>query len=212
VPETPPPYLPVSLKIDGKACLVVGGGPVAARKAKNLLECGADVTVVAPDVCADLSALAPLTLLQRPYRHGEAADYQLVVTATGIPAVDGEVFADAEAAGVWVNSADDPVHCSFILPSVHRDGPVSIAVSTSGSSPALASWLRRKVAQHVGPGLGPLAEVLADARRRLHESGRSTESVDWVGLLDGPLPSLVESGQLKEARRLINQAVGLDDH
>jgi siroheme synthase-like protein len=207
VPES---YLPVSLNIDGRSCLVVGGGPVAARKAKNLLDCGAQVTVIAPELSHEMSALEAVTYVRRPYQKGDAASYRLVVTATGIPTVDGEVFADADAAGVWVNSADDPVHCSFILPSVHRDGPVSIAVSTSGSSPALASWLRRRIADDVGDGLGSLAELLAEARQRLHLAGRTTETVDWSGLLNGPLASLVQDGRILEAQQLINQTIGLD--
>jgi siroheme synthase-like protein len=203
-------YLPVSLNIDGRPCLVVGGGPVAARKARNLLECGALVTVIAPALSNEMSALEAVTHVRRPYQKGDAASYRLVVTATGIPTVDSEVFADADAAGVWVNSADDPVHCSFILPSVHRDGPVSIAVSTAGRSPALASWLRRRIAEDVG-GLGNLAGLLGEARRRLHEAGRTTETVDWSELLNGPLASLVQAGRIPEAQQLIDRAIGLDD-
>jgi precorrin-2 dehydrogenase len=207
VPDSSVPYFPVSLKVSGQSCLVVGGGPVAARKASHLLECGALVTVVAPAIGPDMQALAPLTIEQRPYATGEAANFRLVVTATGDPAVDGAVYADAEAAGVWVNSADDPVHCSFILPSVHRSGPVSIAVSTSGSSPALATWLRRRIATELGDGVDVLAELLAEARRRVQVAGRSTESVDWSALLDGPLPSLVRDGKLAEAQALIDGAI-----
>jgi siroheme synthase-like protein len=104
------------------------------------------------------------------------------------------------------------VHCSFILPSVHRDGPVSLAVSTSGSSPALASWLRRRIADDLGPGLGDLAELLAAARQRLHDARRSTEAVDWTELLNGPLPALVREGRLAEAQQLVDQAIGLEKH
>ena len=79
---------------------------------------------------------------ERPYRRGEVAGYRLAVAATGDPAVNRAVFEDGESAGVWVNSADDPASCSFILPAIARQGPVSVAVSTSGFSPALASWLK----------------------------------------------------------------------
>jgi precorrin-2 dehydrogenase / sirohydrochlorin ferrochelatase len=211
VPEPPQAYLPVSLNVDGRPCLVVGGGPVAARKARNLIDCGARVTVLAPDLCAEMSALEPFTHLARRYRSGDAAPYRLVITATGDPAVDGEVFADAEAAGVWVNSADDPEHCSVILPSVHRDGPVSIAVSTSGSSPALATWLRQRIADELGDGVGELAEVLGAARQRLQREGRTTETVDWSGLLNGSLPALLREGRKVDAQRLIDQAIGLEN-
>jgi siroheme synthase-like protein len=189
---------------------VVGGGPVATRKAGGLLDCGAVVTVVAPAVCAAMARLAPLTIERRPYARGEAGAYRLVITATGIGAVDGAVSADAKAARVWVNSADDPAHCSFILPSVHRDGPVTLAVSTGGRSPALASWLRQQLAAQSGPGLGHLAELLGRARQRLHDEGVSTESVAWAVLLDGPLPALMRAGRFDEARALVEAATGVD--
>jgi siroheme synthase-like protein len=186
---------------------------VAARKARGLLEAGALVTVVAPLVGPEMEALGPLGELaveRRAYASGEAAHYRLVVTATGRPEVDSAVYADAEAAGVWVNSADDSDHCSFILPAVHRDGPVTIAVSTAGLSPALASWLRRQVATQSGPGLGALAQLLGRARALIKASGRGTESVDWAALLDGPLPALVRNGEMEAAVRLVEAAAGVD--
>jgi siroheme synthase-like protein len=203
-------YYPVSLNVEGRACLVVGGGPVAARKALGLLGCGAIVTVIAPDICPAMAELGPLHIERRPYAAGDATAYRLVVTATGIPAVDGAVFADAEAAGVWVNSADDSAHCSFILPSVHRDGAVTIAVSTAGQSPALASWLRAQLGAQYGTELGPLAELLGRARQRMHDAGRSTELVDWAALLDGPLPGLAREGRWDEAKALVEAATGTD--
>jgi siroheme synthase-like protein len=181
---------------------------VAARKARGLLECRALVTVIAREVGTAMAELAPLHIERRAYATGDAAAFRLVITATGIPAVDGAVYADAEAAGVWVNSADDVAHCSLILPSVWRDGAVTIAVSTGGSSPALATWLRGRVTAQCGPGLGELADVLGRARRSLHEAGRSTETVDWVALLDGPLPGLVHDGRWEEVRALIEAATG----
>jgi siroheme synthase-like protein len=182
---------------------------VAARKAGGLVRCGALVTVIAPEVCAAMAALTPLTIARRDYAPGDAAGYRLVVTATGIPDIDGAVYADAEAAGVWVNSADDVAHCTFILPSVHRDGPVTVAVSTGGTSPALARWLRAELAERAGPGLGELADLLGLARQRLHDTGQSTEEVDWAALLDGPLPALVRAGHGEAARSLVEEATGV---
>ncbi|MGH9109299.1 MAG: precorrin-2 dehydrogenase/sirohydrochlorin ferrochelatase family protein [Acidimicrobiales bacterium] len=208
----PAPY-PVSLVVAGRPCLVVGGGPVAARKVAGLAASGARVTVVAPRVApaiAELIGRAPVTVCRRRYRSGEAARYRLVVTATGVAEVDAAVAADADAAGVWVNSADDLAHCTFLLPAVHRDGPVTVAVSTGGASPALATWLRRRLAAGCGDALGTLARMLEEARRRLQERGRPTTSVDWQALLDGPLPTLVGDGRLAEARRILDDAVGRD--
>ncbi len=196
----------VSLDVAGRRCLVVGGGPVAARKARTLLDCGAQVTVIAPSVSEEMESLSPVTIERRPYQRGEAAGFRLVFTATGISDVDGAVHADAEAANIWVNSADDLEHCTFTLPSVHRDGSVTVAVSTGGASPALASWLRGEMAPLLD-GTGDLARLLAAARARLKESGRSTEDVDWKSLLDGVVPGLVREGRLDEAAALIDGAV-----
>jgi len=210
-----PAFYPVALRVAGRACLVVGGGTVAARKAAGLAACGAVVTVVAPDLDPAVEALAAgpapaiggsVTIERRRYMPGDAGRYRLVVTATGIADVDGAVACEAEAAGVWVNSADDPGHCTFLLPSVHRDGPVSVAVSTGGASPALATWLRRRIARAIGSDLGLLAELLAEARRRLQAEGRATEVVDWHALLDGPLPGLVSGGEIHAARELLAEA------
>ncbi|MGP0032048.1 MAG: bifunctional precorrin-2 dehydrogenase/sirohydrochlorin ferrochelatase [Acidimicrobiales bacterium] len=202
------PYYPVSLRLSGLPCLVVGGGPVAARKARGLLAAGAAVTVIAPDVGAELAGLRTLAIARRPYAPGDARPFRLVVAATGDPAVDGAVFADAEAAGVWVNSVDDPDHCTVILPSVHRDGPVTVAVSTGGNSPALASWLRDRLARSGATGLGALAELLGRARGALRDGGIRTDTVDWVALLDGPLPALVAAGRMEEATALVETAIG----
>jgi len=211
------PLYPVGLMVADRPCLVVGGGPVAARKIRGLLECGAAVTVVAPEVHRAIALLAadgtiaaidgsPLDVQIRPYRPGEAADYRLVIAATGDPDVDGRVHADAEAGGIWVNSADDPAHCSVILPAVHRQGPVSVAVSTSGASPALAGWLRDRIAAGLDRDLATLADLLSEARAAVRARGGSTEDVDWKALLDGPLPDLVSSGRLGEARDLLRRA------
>jgi siroheme synthase-like protein len=210
LPE-PPSYYPVSLDVSGRPCLVVGGGRVAARKARTLLDCGGKVTVIAPELSADMEALAPLlhALERRPYGTGEATAFRLVVTATGIPEVDGAVYTDAEAAGVWTNSADDVAHSSFILPAVHRDGPVTVSVSTGGLSPALASWLRTRVAADCGDGIAMLAHLLGEARARLKETGRSSESVDWHQLLDGPLLDLVRAGDMDGARAAVQAATGV---
>ncbi|HZU79559.1 MAG TPA: hypothetical protein VE991_06550, partial [Acidimicrobiales bacterium] len=112
--------------------------------------------------------------------------------------------------GVWVNSADDPAHCSFALPAVWRDGPVSVAVATGGASPALAGWLRDRLGAAAGAQVGALAELLGEARTRLRAEGRSTEEVDWRALLDGPVPALVASGRVAEARSMLSEALGWD--
>jgi siroheme synthase-like protein len=181
---------------------------VAARKARGLAACGALVTVVAPELAPEMEELVPRlhAVERRPYASGDAARFRLVVTATGDADVDASVYADADAAGVWVNSADDRDHSSFILPAVHRDGAVTVAVSTGGLSPALASWLRNRLAAACGQGMGTLAHVLGEARARLRAEAVPVDSVDWVALLDGPLPALVAAGDLDNAMAIMKAA------
>lgn len=207
----PPLFYPVELDVSGRSCLVVGGGPVAARKARALIDCGAAVTVIAPSLCDDMEELVTLlhAVERREYGAGDASAFRLVVTATGIPAVDGEVYADAEEAGVWANAADDLAHSSFILPAVHRDGAVTVSVSTGGLSPALASWLRTRAAAECGDGIGILAQLLGEARANLKRAGLPTDSVDWARLLDGPLLGLVQAGEIDNARATVLAATGL---
>ena len=191
---------------------------MAARKVRTLLACGAAVTVVAPEVheatgeLAESGAIAaidaaPLRIELRPYRSGEAADFQLVVAATGDRSVDDEVHRDAVAAGVWVNVADDPSRCTFVLPAVTRHGDVTIAVSTGGASPALAAWLRDRVDEWIGSDVGELAALLEEARGRVRARGESTESVDWRAALDAGLPELVREGRMAEARALLDAVI-----
>ena len=151
---------------------------MAARKVRGLLECGALVTVVAPEVSEAMTELGPLTIERRRYERGEAANYRLVVTATGDAGVDEAVYADAEAAGVWVNSADDGQHCSFILPSVHRDGPVTFAVSTGGTSP------ERSGSGPAGRAAGPGPAMPARGRPE-HRDRRLGRPARWPPPLAG---------------------------
>jgi siroheme synthase-like protein len=204
------PVYHAALIVEGRPCLVVGAGHVAARKAEGLLAAGARVHVVATEVSPAMRALPGLAgLEQRAYRRGEVAGYRLVMTATGDPAVNRAVFEDGEAAGVWVNAADDPVSCSFILPAVARQGAVSVAISTGGHSPALASWLRAHVAQEMGPEIAELAELLADARARVKAAGRSTEDIDWRSVLDWDMLELIRSDRRAEAKERLAACLSL---
>jgi len=204
-------FFPISLDVSGRPCLVVGGGPVAARKARGLAACGALVTVIAPELAPEMDELAPRlhAVERRPYATGDADRFRLVVTATGHADVDSRVYADADAAGVWVNSADDREHSSFILPAVYRDGAVTVAVSTGGLSPALASWLRDRLAAACGNDLGTLAHLLGEARARLRAEHVRVDRVDWAALLDGPLPALVAAGDLDNAMAIVKAATSV---
>ncbi len=196
----PSPSYPVNLLLEGRRVLVIGGGSVAARKVAGLLAGGAEVEVVASSVGAAVRDLPGVRWEERPYRRGEVSGYWLVVAATNDPAVNRTVYEDGEAAHVWVNSADDPASCSFTLPSVARRGPIVIAVSTGGQSPALAAWLRRRLEADVGPEYEVLAGLLSEARTWLKEAGQSTEGLDWHKALDSDMLDLIRAGQITEAR------------
>jgi precorrin-2 dehydrogenase/sirohydrochlorin ferrochelatase len=196
-------HYPVNLVLEGRAVLVVGGGRVALAKVRGLRDAGAAVTVVAPEVVDELRAVDGVVVEQRPYRGGEAARYRLVVTATGDPAVDGQVAADADGAGVWVNSADDPARCSFTLPSRFRRGDLLVTVSTGGRSPALARWLREQLEAVVGPEYEVLLEVLAAERDRLRAAGRSTELPGWRTALESGMLERLRDGDVAGAEELL---------
>jgi len=177
---------PVVLRLAGKRVVVVGGGSVAARKVDGLLVADATVSVVAPMVVAELRDLATrgdITVAERPYRSGDLEGAWLVLTATDDAATQQRVFDDAEAAGIWVNAADDPQRCSFFLPALHRREPVLVAVSTQGTSPALAAWLRDRLAEALPERLEELVSALSRRRAEVRAEGRSTEDEDWSAVI-----------------------------
>ncbi len=177
------------------------------HKATGLSLCGACLTVVAPDLDPGFFDLAELTIHRRRYEAGEARGYRLVVAATGIDTVDMAVSRDAEAAGAWVNCVDSPSECSFSLPAIHRDGPLLVAVSTEGASPALASWVRDMVAREIAPGLGELIEVLAGARMELKREGISTAAIQWRGLIQAAVAELAGDKGIAGAHEVVSSWV-----
>lgn len=194
------PQYPVNLIVAGHRCLVVGGGKVAVGKVGGLLAAGAEVTVVSPEVVPELVGRERVAVERRPYRSGEVVGYRLAITATDDPAVNRQVFLDGEAAGVWVNSADDPANCSFTLPAVVRQGPIMVTVGTGGHSPAMATWLRRHVEGELGPEYATLLDLVGDRRAELQAAGRSTEGLSWQQVLDSGMLDLVRAGKVAEAR------------
>jgi precorrin-2 dehydrogenase len=156
-------YYMACLDLEGRSVLVVGGGPVALEKVRGLLEAGARVTVVSPEAVPDLLSL-PVEWLARGYHSSDLRGRFLVVAATSTTPLNRRVFADAEARGVFCNVVDVPDLCSLILPAVHREGPIAVAVSTGGASPALAQRIRDEVAALVGPRHADLAEELRALR------------------------------------------------
>jgi len=197
------PQYPANLVLQGRRVLVVGAGAIAARKVEGLLACGADVVVVAPVVGEAVAALAAegaIQLRQRDYRPDDLDAVWLAVTATDDQAVNRAVFSDGEARRIWVNAADDPVSCSFTLPSVVRQGPIMVTVATGGHSPALATWLGRHVAGELGPEYAQLAVLLAEARAALQAEGRSTEGLNWLSAIDSGMLEMIRLGDVGRAK------------
>lgn len=167
---------PLFLELKARPCLVIGGGPVAFRKASALLACGARVTVVAPELSAGLRKLVRARKARwkpRRFRAGDLAGVELAVAATEDEEVNRFAAQEARRRRVWINVADRPTLCSFILPSVVRRGKLVLAISTSGASPALAKWIRKDLQIRYGPELSRLLSGAAVARRKVQERVRS---------------------------------------
>ena len=205
------PNYPVNLVLAGRPVLVVGGGNVAERKVAGLVRAGANVTVVAPQVLDSVRSQDRVRVFERRYERGEVASYRLAVTCTDDPDVNAQVFRDAEAAGVWANSADDPANCAFTLPSVTRQGDLSIAVSTAGRSPALATWLRRRFSAEFDERYLDLLDVLSEVRAEAREQRGTSEIDGWNDALDGGVFDLVAQGQLDDARSALRSHLGLQE-
>jgi precorrin-2 dehydrogenase / sirohydrochlorin ferrochelatase len=190
---------PVNLVVEGRPCLVVGGGAVAAEKAAALLACGATVHVVGERVGPEVRAL-PLTWEERSYNVGEVSGYRLVVAATGSPATNKTVYDDGEAVGVWVNGVDDPDNCSFTLPAIIRRGSLMVTVSTGGRTPAVASWLKERIGAELSPEYEVLVDLVAAEREAVRAGGRSSEGLNWQKALDSDMLELIRNGQVADAR------------
>jgi siroheme synthase-like protein len=156
------------LNLIGRRCVVIGGGPVGLEKVEGLLVCDADVTVVAPeavDAVRDLAAEGSIAWEQREYAGpSDLAGAFIVIAATSNTALNTRVFEDAEARAMLVNVVDVPHLCNFILPAILRTGPLAIAISTAGASPALAKRMRAEIQGAFGGEYARLAEILNDYR------------------------------------------------
>ena len=153
----------ICLDLEGRSCLVVGGGPIAVEKVRGLLDCAATVTVVAPEICDELAAL-PVHFERRLFEPSDVEGHFVVIAATDEEPVNEAVSQAAEARSLLCNVADDPERCNFILPAIVREDPILVGVSTGGASPALAQRLRRDIAELIGPDHAALARNLAALR------------------------------------------------
>jgi len=189
---------PVMLDVTDRSCLVVGGGGIALRKAQGLVEEGARVTVVAPEVVDPLIKMAQegrLSLELRAYATGEAVSYSLVFAATDDREVNARVFADADDAGVWVNVADDPELCSFHLPGRVRRGPLQLAIASAGEAPFAVRRLRQLFERRFGAEWAEWVAAASRFRNRVYSLG--VAPADQEALFDRFFSSTVDAENWK---------------
>lgn len=200
-------YYPISLEISGKKCVVIGGGIVALRKVGALLGYGADVQVISREICPELGQLeegGKIDVVHRDYVQGDLKDAVLAVAATDDNSVNQKVSREARKRRVLVNVVDDPEKSDFIVPSHLRRGNVTIAVSTGGSSPALARKIRSRIGRSFGAEYASLAELISEVRSELKEKGIKVGSDAWQKALDlNLLTALVQDGRSEEARTIL---------
>ena len=201
---------PANLSIGGRRCLVVGAGRIAFRKINRLLDQNAVVEVVAPEASAEVRALVEAgrcTWAQREFALSDVDGAWLVITATGVPAVDHAVFEAREERQIWVNSADDPSNCSLTLMALVRRGDIVVAIGTNGRSPALSAHLADRFRKEIGEEYETLLVILEECRLELIATGSSTEASNWRGALESGILELIREGRLDEARELLRSCL-----
>jgi len=185
-------YYPICLRVKGRRCLVIGGGRVAERKVSGLLESGALVVVISPELTdrlRDLHEEGRIDWQPRGYQADDVTGFFLVMAATDDPLVQDQAQRDAERHQILLNVADVPEKCDFILPALVKRGPLSVAISTSGKSPALAKRLRRELQRLIGPDYQLLTEIMGRLRPFVLQRGLSQAENEPIfqGLVDGDI-------------------------
>lgn len=204
----------LSLNISGQLCVIVGGGKVAERKVLSLLEAGARVRLISPQLTEklhELAAAGELDWLARRFQPGDSGGALLVFAATDSAAVNEAVAEEAKAAGILVNVADAPELCGFQVPAVMRQGDLSIAVSTNGRSPALAAKIRQRLAEDYGPEYAVLLELLGKIRERTlaEERDGQTRRNLFEQLPHEELLLWIKTGQEERLRSVLGLDCGL---
>ena len=206
-------YYPVHLDIQNRNCLVVGGGGVGTRKVKTLLDCGARVTVVSPEVSPQLQDLATsgdIILKERSYQSDDLRNMFLVIGATDDEKLNKQLSSDADRLNTLCNIADRPEVCNFILPSiVHRDDLV-ITVSTSGQSPAMAKKLRKALENQFGKEYGILLRLMGAIRKRLLQQAHAPEVHKplFEQLINSELIVMIQEGEVEKIDSLLLEVLG----
>jgi precorrin-2 dehydrogenase/sirohydrochlorin ferrochelatase len=204
---------PVFALIENRPALVVGGGAVGERKVQDLLEAGARVTLVSPELTPTLAKLAGqghIRYLEGSFKPEHLEGMFLVIGATDDPEVNARVSAAARARGIWVNIADAPELCTFIVPAQVKRGPLTIAISTGGASPALARRLREDLEVFFGPEYGPYLALLQAVREKVLETrrGRPDNAGLFHRLVASPLREAIREQDQAKILRLLQDTFG----
>ena len=196
-------YYPLFLELRDRRCIVIGGGTVAERKVHGLVAAEATVTVISPHVTALLAEWSQHGVIQhvpRSYQEGDLLGYHLVFVATDDATVTAAVATEGRKRELWVNAADDPAYCDFILPAVIQRGALSIAIATGGASPALTRAIREELQEYFTEDYCLLASVAAEVRLQLRAQKLAVPGSRWVqALRTEELRDLVRSGLRDEA-------------
>ena len=197
-------YYPMFLNISRKKCVVVGGGQVARRKVRVLLEHGASVEVISPDPCPELNKLVEtgeVKVLRRRYQAGDLQGAFLAIAATDNSDINQQVIKEARGKAVLVNAVDDAENSDFIVPSYLRRGDMTIAVSTAGRSPALARKIRARLEKELGDEYASLVNLIGEVRAEARRQGIKVRGDDWQEALDLDLMiGLLKKGDVEKAR------------
>lgn len=205
-------FLPIFMNIRDTSCLVVGGGQVAARKVYLLHRAGGKVTVVSPELCAELQRWAEtgdITFHKRGFEPGDIQGQRIVIAATDKRDVNQQVASLAQAQGIPVNVVDNPDLGTFIMPSIIDRTPVQIAISTGGASPVLARLLRAKLETFIPSAYGRLAEVLERFRERVKQRFGGSDEIRrfWEEVLEGPIAEQLIAGKDQDALVALEKAI-----
>jgi precorrin-2 dehydrogenase/sirohydrochlorin ferrochelatase len=164
----------VNLALEGRAAIVIGGGEVAARKVEDLLAAKANVTVIAPQICDGIAALADRKLIvahARPYRTGDLAGAFVAIAATDDEGLNARIYGDAAAMNLLVNVVDRPALCTFTVPATVHRGDLTIAIATEGRCPALSGILREELEERYGRECAELVSLFGELRKKMIELG-----------------------------------------
>jgi siroheme synthase-like protein len=201
-------YYPVFLEMKDRRCVVIGGGAVAERRVEGLVAVGANVTVISPAITERLRNMltqGAIRHVAREYRTGDRAGYDLVFVATDNAEINAVVAAEAPSLRIWVNSADDPDHCEFILPAVVRRGGLAVAVSTGGVSPAATRAIREELDEYFTAEYAIFVQIAAEVRRELREKSVSPSAEAWNRALRGDFRRLIKEGKTMQAKELLRE-------